>query len=497
MAGQAGPEIPGYEPGHSLGRDLQVLTETVQEEVQPVPTQRCPIGVANQGARIEEAYFWRRGGLSFLAEYSTIPIDDAGAITETLETFRADKMRSTVMDALRLEYEGLERYHEKQTAELSAVKLRLEAEIVQRTRAEEDRDQLERERGRLAAVVQRMPSGVVIAEAPSGRLLHYNEVAARLLHHPLIPPEAVYDSAFDSAIHPDGRPYRPEEYPIARALRGEVIKEENLRCRHSGSAESYLSVNASPIRDESGQIVAAVSTFHDVSDRGRAELSRAELLRRLVTSQEEERHRIARELHDQMGQHLTAFLLDLEALKRQTTDPTAASAVQRLRDLADQMGQDVHRIAMELRPTALDDWGLQIALRNYVGEWSRRSRIMVQLHCTGMERCRLPSEFETALYRVTQEALTNVLKHSQASRVSVIVERRDDEALAIIEDNGRGFEVEAVVGDPDARCRLGLLGMEERVVQVGGTLEVESTPGRGTSLFIRIPLRVSGRDDHA
>lgn len=394
----------------------------------------------------------------------------------------------------------VERRVAERTAELSAANLRLEAEIAHRKQAEEERkrfhDQLEAERAWLAAALQQMPSGVVIAEAPSGRLLYYNEEAARLLRHPLLPPAAVHNSAFDCAVHPDGRSYLPEEYPIDRALRGEVVKEENLRCVRAGTGESYLSVNAAPIHDDSGRIVAAVSTIHDVSERMRAEVTRAELLRRLVTLQEEERHRIARELHDQMGQHLTAFLLGLETLKGQIRDPTGEGAIQRLRDLADRMGQDVHRIALELRPTALDDWGLQTALGHYVADWSRRSHTMAQLHCSGIDRCRLPAAVETALYRVAQEALTNVLKHSRASRVSVIVERREEMALAIIEDNGRGFEVEAVLGDPDARNRLGLLGMEERVMQVGGTLEIESSPGRGASLFIRIPLSGKGKTDH-
>ena len=189
-----------------------------------------------------------------------------------------------------------------------------------------------------------------------------------------------------------------------------------------------------------------------------------------------------------MGQHLTAFLLDLETLNGHTQDrPAAIEALHRLRDLVNQMGQDIHRIALELRPTALDDWGLQTALTNYVGEWSRRSRIMVQLLCTGIDRHRLPASVETALYRVAQEALTNVLKHAQASRVSVIVERRDDHVLAIIEDNGRGFKSEVVSGEPEAR-RLGLLGMEERVTQLGGKLEIESSPSGGTTLFMRIPV---------
>lgn len=394
--------------------------------------------------------------------------------------------------ALRPAHGGLERRVQEGTAELSAANPQLEAEFAHCKQAEVERErllaQLEAERARLAAVLQQLPSGVIIAEAPSGRLLHYNEEAARLLRHPLIPSAAVHGAAHDCAIHPDGRSYLPEEYPIARALRGEVVKEENLRCRHPGSGVSYLSVTSAPVRDTSGQIVAAVSTLHDVSERRRAEVKRTELLRRLVTLQEEERHRIARELHDQMGQHLTAFLLDLETLNGHTQDrPAAIEALHRLRDLVNQMGQDIHRIALELRPTALDDWGLQTALTNYVGEWSRRSRIMVQLLCTGIDRHRLPASVETALYRVAQEALTNVLKHAQASRVSVIVERRDDHVLAIIEDNGRGFKSEVVSGEPEAR-RLGLLGMEERVTQLGGKLEIESSPSGGTTLFMRIPV---------
>jgi PAS domain S-box-containing protein len=398
-------------------------------------------------------------------------------------------------------HDGLERRAQERTAELSAANLRLEAEFAQRKQAEGERErllaQLEAERARLAAVLQQLPSGVIIAEAPSGRILHYNEEAARFLRHPLIPSAAVHGAAHDCVIHPDGRPYLPEEYSIARALRGEVVKEENLRCSHADSGVSYLCVTSAPVRDASGRIVAAVSTLHDVSERRRAEVKRAELLRRLVTLQEEERYRIARELHDQMGQHLAAFLLGLEALKGHTQDrPVAVEALHRLRELANQMGQDVHRIALELRPTALDDWGLQTALTNYVAEWSRRSRILAQLYCTGMDRHRLPAAVETALYRVAQEGLTNVLKHAQASRVSVIVERSDDHVLAIVEDNGRGFEVEAVLGEPDARHRLGLLGMEERVTQLGGTLEIESSPGGGTSLFIRMPLSGEGKADH-
>jgi PAS domain-containing protein len=189
------------------------------------------------------------------------------------------------------------RAHERTTV-IAASNLGPESESAQGKQAGSERERLlahlEAERARLAAVLQQLPSGVIIAEAPSGRLLHFNEEAARLLRHPLIPPAAVHDAAHDCAIHPDGRSYLPEEYPIARALRGEVVKEENLLCRRATSGVSYLSVNSAPIRDASGRVVAAVCTLHDVSERRRAEVKREGLLRRLVTLQEEERHRIAR-----------------------------------------------------------------------------------------------------------------------------------------------------------------------------------------------------------
>jgi signal transduction histidine kinase len=119
---------------------------------------------------------------------------------------------------------------------------------------------------------------------------------------------------------------------------------------------------------------------------------------------------------------------------------------------------------------------------------------MVQFHCTGIDQPRLPTAVETALYRIAQEALTNVLKHAGAGRVSVIIERRGGQVLGIIEDDGRGFEVESVMRATRAHQRLGLLGMQERVAQVGGTMEIESSPGGGTTLFVRIPLAAGGRD---
>jgi signal transduction histidine kinase len=140
-----------------------------------------------------------------------------------------------------------------------------------------------------------------------------------------------------------------------------------------------------------------------------------------------------------------------------------------------------------LRPTALDDLGLLRTLSNYAEEWSARTNIAVTFHSTGMEAGRLPRHIETTLYRIACEALNNVLKHSEARHVSIILERREPQASIIVEDNGKGFDVEAFQS-PGNRRRLGLLGMKERATLLDGELTIESSPGQGTTVFVRIPL---------
>jgi signal transduction histidine kinase len=227
----------------------------------------------------------------------------------------------------------------------------------------------------------------------------------------------------------------------------------------------------------------------EIVERKRAEEMRKELLRRIVTAQEEERRRIARELHDQMGQHLTALMLGLASLKESCQDqPLVHDRLRQLQQLTNELGQEAHHLAWELRPTALDDWGLQTALSNYVEEWSERCRIPVDFHGIGLEEERLAPEIEATIYRVAQEALTNILRHAAAQRVSLILERRPGHVVAIVEDDGRGFDTEVVMNTTETKRWLGLLGMKERVALVGGTLQVESTLGAGTTLFVRIPV---------
>jgi signal transduction histidine kinase len=227
----------------------------------------------------------------------------------------------------------------------------------------------------------------------------------------------------------------------------------------------------------------------EVAEHRKVDAERGQLLKRLVTAQEEERRRISRELHDQMGQYLSAMMLRLKTLQPLVEGQEAAlSGLQKLEELNGKLVDEVHHLAWELRPAALDDLGLHTVLQNYTEKWSERSGIAVDFHSGGLGRQRLPPDVETTVYRIVQESLTNVLKHAEARRVSVIVERRRDHLLVIIEDDGRGFEVEEVSRAQGPGGGLGLLGMRERVALVGGALSLDSSPGWGTTARVRIPV---------
>src|SRR5262249_33732732 len=163
-------------------------------------------------------------------------------------------------------------------------------------------------------------------------------------------------------------------------------------------------------------------------------------------------------------------LLGLNALETGRASP---STLKQLRQITEELNQEVHEMALELRPTALDDLGLVRTLENYIERWTSRSNVRVDLRCDGLLTTRLPGQIETTLYRIIQEALNNVLKHAHAKRVSLILDRRSDHVLVIIEDDGVGFDVEAVWAARGSE-RLGLIGMRERAALLKGALTVES-----------------------
>lgn len=209
----------------------------------------------------------------------------------------------------------------------------------------------------------------------------------------------------------------------------------------------------------------------------------------VLTAQEEERTRIARELHDDTAQALTSVLVRLRLLERSAEDKRLRSGLAELRDLTVETLEGVRRLAIDLRPPMLDDLGLEAAIQSHVQDFSRQRQINVNFTSSGLGR--LPPNVELVLYRIVQEALSNVAKHAGASRVETRLSRKGRTLRLLVEDDGCGFDVEAAKGS--RQSGLGLFGMEERLALIGGTLRVDSSPGKGTRLSAEVPLPRSRR----
>lgn len=224
------------------------------------------------------------------------------------------------------------------------------------------------------------------------------------------------------------------------------------------------------------------------AERQERERLRAYYLRQIIVAQEEERKRIARELHDETGQALASLMVGLRNVEEAPTPEEVRRRLADLRALSASTLENVRRLALELRPSVLDDLGLAAALRRYVHEYAARFQKPVDLQVIGLDDGqRLSPEVETALYRIVQEALTNAAKYAQAEHISVLLECHGGQVSAIVEDDGRGFDAENVLRSGLSANRLGIYGMRERAELVGGTLTIESQEGRGTTVYVRVP----------
>jgi signal transduction histidine kinase len=245
-----------------------------------------------------------------------------------------------------------------------------------------------------------------------------------------------------------------------------------------------------PVEVRRERLVHEIRALTAEVERGRlAHAAYSELLRRVVDAQEQERRRIARELHDQMGQLLTALSIGLRTLELSASAAEPARArLEELCRLTDEIGRHLHDMALELHPSALDDLGLHPALTQLVQNWSRQTGIPVEFDASTIENDRFPAPIELTLYRVVQESLTNVAKHAQATRVSVSLEREGQFATARIEDNGRGFDMQALTQSKQVQQHLGIPGMRERLKALCGEFRIDSRRGRGTAVCARISL---------
>jgi PAS domain S-box-containing protein len=277
---------------------------------------------------------------------------------------------------------------------------------------------------------------------------------------------------------------------IGKTLNGfaKIASDLTERQRHADElqkAHDELEVRVAERTKALAETNAAL--IHEAEARLAGEQQRIYLLRRLVTSQEFERRRIARDIHDQLGQRLTGLRLKLASLRSMVGENGAvADRVVRLQEISERLDSEVSFLAWELRPTALDDLGLVEALRTFVQEWSRHYEINADFQALRLSDIRHDPDVETHMYRITQEALNNTMKHARAQNITVMLERRDSELILIIEDDGVGFDPAGVSRPRKSGRGLGLMGMRERASLIGGELEIESGEN-GTTIFVRVP----------
>jgi PAS domain S-box-containing protein len=302
--------------------------------------------------------------------------------------------------------------------------------------------------------------------------------------------ESTYGRRADEVLgRPDAIVFRTDFVGVERAEAIQQLVDTGrfhgeLTHRRGDGKRIHIESRAAALFDSAGKRLGYVSVNRDITERRYAEETIRALLRDVLTAQEVERRRIARELHDETAQTLTSLLVGLRAVEESQDLGQVKEAATTLRGLVSGALLGVQRMARGLRPSVLDDLGLEEALERLSLDVSGANTFVVDLHVTGPRLPRLPEQIEIALYRMAQEALTNASKHAAPKAVSILIHRNASEVRLVIEDDGKGFDVDDLVSDK----QLGLVGMRERAHLVGGSMTIESSPGRGTTICISVPL---------
>ena len=297
----------------------------------------------------------------------------------------------------------------------------------------------------------------------------------------------------DILFTPEDRENGVPAMEMQTAMKNGSAEDERFHLRRDGT-RFYVSGVMQSLKD--GKVDGFVKIARDMTERIKAEQigREKEMLQTLVGAQEDERKRIARDLHDELGQLLTGLRLKLEAVgKLCEGNRELRGKIDETQTIAKHLDAGIDFLAWELRPAALDDLGLYAALAKYVREWAHYSGIAAELLGSNIKKERLAPEAETNLYRIAQEALNNVHKHAKASSVEVSLEKRGEDLIVlIINDDGSGF-------DPKNKMNrgkgIGLIGMRERAALIGGSLEIESAPGKGTTIFVRVPATFTEKEN--
>jgi PAS domain S-box-containing protein len=409
---------------------------------------------------------FRRGATYW--RYSLLPFYFGQASPQDALAFERDLMivaiEVTEQVQNRRKLEELLRKAEEQAATL-------QAQAVELTAAS---SALEVERTRLSTVIENMPVAVMLAEAPSGRLVLSNRRVEEIWRHTFVPLNGMADYRQYRGFHPDGRPYEPEEWPLARSLAtGETVHGEEIEFLRGDETRGVLSASSAPIRGRDGGIVAAVVSFVDITDRKEAE-RQAQTLAVL-----EERQRLARDLHDSVSQALFGVALATHnALTNwEKKPPVARERVRNANQLAKTAQAEMRALIFELRPDQLATDGLVKAIELQTNALIERRAFDVEVDLC--EEPDVPLPVKEAFYRIAQEALNNAVKHAKATRLNIRLAHAGSRLDLEVRDNGRGFDPAAFYPG-----HFGLRSMQERAERIGVTLSITSEPETGSQVSL-------------
>ncbi len=337
----------------------------------------------------------------------------------------------------------------------------------------------EEKHSQLAAMVE-SSSDALVGTTATGVITSWNEGAEYLFG---FEKDEMMGQAFINLV--------PEEakqtvFEVFSKLKRQTLLELDFPVTTKDEQKKHVKMKVSQVKDRKGKVTGCSALFRDISAEKQNEQDLRIYLTKLVDIQEKERSRIAQELHDGTGQHLAAVGLALGAIinNYDQTIPLEKKLAN-LQTMITELGKEIHNVAWEMRPPSLDKHGLLAALKHYTEIWSDRTGIQVEFLATAMDNVRTTTSIETAIFRIVQESFTNIAKHAKASKVNVILQQHRNEIHLVVEDNGEGFHAED--DSKDTGQSMGLSGMKERAMLVGGTFQIESSHGHGTAIFVRVP----------
>ena len=387
--------------------------------------------------------------------------------------------------------------------------------------------ELLRSQTRLRLMMESVTEYAILSMDTAGRIDHWNAGATRMFGYQ---DAEIVGQSISLLFTPEDRAAGVDREELRQAREQGKASDERWHVRRDGS-RFFVSGITAPLRDGTGALTGYVKVARDLTDRKRAEEAlrqvndalegrvrdrtadlalinqtlrteaqehqRAEervreLLGRMISVQEAERRRVARDLHDQVGQQIIALRLTLEAILQTPVPPELRERIDRAKEITARIDRDVDVFTAALRPPALDDFGLVPAVEQLLNDWTLATGVEGRCHAVGFAEQRFSRDVETALYRIVQEALNNIAKHAQATVVGVLLERTEQSIRVVVADDGRGFDLTGAAGS--GTRSIGLRGMEERVTAVGGTLDIESAPGEGTTVSIRVPFILAEED---